>query len=65
MAIIVGVPRETAAGETRVALVPAVAGKYVALGAHLVVERGAGGVGWLAEVLLRSTSPEIGVPLTK
>jgi len=42
VAIIVGVPRETAAGETRVALVPAVAGKYVAVGAHLVVERGAG-----------------------
>jgi NAD(P) transhydrogenase subunit alpha len=38
----VGVPKETLAGETRVAIVPAVAEKYAALGAGVLVERGAG-----------------------
>ncbi len=42
MAVRIGVPRETATGETRVAVVPAVVEKYVALGAEVVVERGAG-----------------------
>ena len=42
MPVRVGGPKETAAGETRVAVVPAVAGKYAALGAGLVVERDAG-----------------------
>ena len=40
--IVVGVPRETQAGETRVALVPEIAVKYAAAGARIVVERGAG-----------------------
>jgi NAD(P) transhydrogenase subunit alpha len=38
----VGVPKETRTGETRVAIVPAVAEKYAALGAGVLVERGAG-----------------------
>ncbi len=42
MAVRIGVPRETATGETRVALVPAVAEKFAALGAEVLVERGAG-----------------------
>ena len=42
MAVRIGVPRETATGETRVALVPAVAEKYAALGAEVLVERSAG-----------------------
>jgi NAD(P) transhydrogenase subunit alpha len=42
MAVRIGVPRETAVGETRVALVPAVAEKYVALGAEVLVETRAG-----------------------
>jgi NAD(P) transhydrogenase subunit alpha len=42
MAVRIGVPRETATGETRVALVPAVAEKYAALGAEVLVERAAG-----------------------
>jgi NAD(P) transhydrogenase subunit alpha len=42
MAVRIGVPRETAAGETRVALVPAVAEKYAALGAEVLLERRAG-----------------------
>ena len=42
MAVSIGVPRETATGETRIALVPAVAEKYAALGAEVLVQRGAG-----------------------
>jgi NAD(P) transhydrogenase subunit alpha len=42
MAVRIGVPKETATGETRVALVPAVAEKYKALGAEVLVERRAG-----------------------
>ena len=42
MAVRIGVPRETATGETRIALVPAVAEKYAALGAEILVQRSAG-----------------------
>jgi thioredoxin-like negative regulator of GroEL len=42
MPITIGVVRETAAGERRVALVPEVAAKFAALGAKLVMEKGAG-----------------------
>src|SRR6478609_7576924 len=38
----IGVPRETAAGERRVALVPEVVGKLVPAGFEVVVQRGAG-----------------------
>jgi H+-translocating NAD(P) transhydrogenase subunit alpha len=41
MAITIGVLRETASGERRVALVPEVAKKYLALGAQIVMETGA------------------------
>ncbi len=42
MAVRIGVPKESATGETRVALVPAVAEKYKALGAEVLIERRAG-----------------------
>ena len=42
MAVRIGVPKETATGETRVALVPAVAEKYKALGADVLIESRAG-----------------------
>ena len=42
MAVRIGVPKETAVSETRVALVPAVAEKYAALGAEVLVETRAG-----------------------
>jgi len=42
MPMLIGVPRETAAGERRVAVVPEVAKKYVALGAELTIEAQAG-----------------------
>jgi NAD(P) transhydrogenase subunit alpha len=38
----IGVPRETAAGERRVALVPEIAGKLAGSGFEMLVERGAG-----------------------
>ena len=41
-AIVVGVPRETQPGESRVALVPEVAAKFAAAGAQVIIERGAG-----------------------
>jgi len=42
VSVSVGVAKETAAGETRVALVPAVAAKYAGLGASVLLERDAG-----------------------
>jgi len=42
MTLTLGVPKETLPGECRVALVPEVAAKFVAAGAQLVIERGAG-----------------------
>jgi H+-translocating NAD(P) transhydrogenase subunit alpha len=42
MPVVVGVLKESAANETRVALVPETAGKLKALGARVLVERGAG-----------------------
>ncbi|MGO8684881.1 MAG: NAD(P) transhydrogenase subunit alpha [Thermoleophilia bacterium] len=42
MALSVGVPKETMAGETRVALVPFVATKLAALGLDVLLEHGAG-----------------------
>jgi NAD(P) transhydrogenase subunit alpha len=42
MAVVVGVLKETAANETRVALVPEIAAKLKGLGARVLIERGAG-----------------------
>ena len=42
MAVVVGVLRETAAKETRVAVVPEIAAKLRAAGARVLIERGAG-----------------------
>jgi NAD(P) transhydrogenase subunit alpha len=49
MAVRIGVPRETATGEARVALVPAVAEKYAALGAEVLLQKGAGQLSHLAD----------------
>ena len=40
--MVVGVPKETAAGERRVALVPDIAGRLAKAGFDVLVERGAG-----------------------
>jgi NAD(P) transhydrogenase subunit alpha len=42
MPVVVGVLKETVASETRVAVVPEIAAKLAALGAKLLIERGAG-----------------------
>ena len=42
MSMRIGVPRETAAGEKRVATVPDVVAKLIKLGFSVAVERGAG-----------------------
>ncbi|MCL5022010.1 MAG: NAD(P) transhydrogenase subunit alpha [Nitrospirae bacterium] len=42
MALVIGVPKETAADENRVSVVPEVARKFKPLGAELCLERGAG-----------------------
>jgi NAD(P) transhydrogenase subunit alpha len=42
MSVLIGIPRESKAGERRVALVPDLAKKYTTLGAGLLVEGGAG-----------------------
>src|SRR5208337_2584922 len=42
MSLVIGVTRETAAGEKRVAVVPEVARKFKSLGADLCIEHGAG-----------------------
>jgi NAD(P) transhydrogenase subunit alpha len=42
MPVVIGVIREVAPNENRVALVPEVAGKFIALGAKVAMERGAG-----------------------
>jgi len=42
MAIILGVPKESTPGESRVALVPEVAAKFAAAGVQVVIEAGAG-----------------------
>ncbi|HEX4345861.1 MAG TPA: Re/Si-specific NAD(P)(+) transhydrogenase subunit alpha [Solirubrobacteraceae bacterium] len=50
----VGVPKETAAGESRVALVPEVIRKMAAKGFELVVEPGAGDAAMLSDALYES-----------
>jgi NAD(P) transhydrogenase subunit alpha len=42
MPVVIGVPRETASGERRVAVVPEVVKKFKALGVEFCIERGAG-----------------------
>src|SRR5688572_6024432 len=42
MPVSIGTLKETAANETRVALVPEIAGKFAALGAQVLMERSAG-----------------------
>ncbi len=42
MPVVIGVPAETVAGERRLAVVPEVVKKYIALGAEVVVQKGAG-----------------------
>jgi H+-translocating NAD(P) transhydrogenase subunit alpha len=58
----VGVPRETAAGERRVALVPDIAAKLVAAGIEIVIEPGAGEAASFADGAFREAGAELGDP---
>lgn len=55
----IGVPRETAAGEKRVATVPDVVGKLVKLGFSVAVEKGAGEAANLPDEAYREAGAEI------
>ncbi|MBV6416617.1 MAG: NAD(P) transhydrogenase subunit alpha part 1 [Steroidobacteraceae bacterium] len=53
MPVTIGVLRESAPQETRVSLVPEVAAKFAALGARVLIERGAGAAAQFPDVLYK------------
>ena len=59
MALQIGVPKETAAGEKRVATVPDVVGKLVKLGFTVAVESGAGDAANFADDTYRAAGAEV------
>ena len=59
MALLIGVPRETAAGEKRVATVPDVVAKLVKLGFRVAVESGAGDASNFADESYRAAGAEV------
>ena len=58
----VGVPRESAAGERRVALVPDVVKRLASKGVDVVVEAGAGEAALIPDALFTEASATIGDP---
>jgi NAD(P) transhydrogenase subunit alpha len=60
--IAVGVPRESAPGERRVALVPKVVGRLRAAGLDVVVEPGAGGGAMMSDWLYEEAGATLGDP---
>src|ERR1700741_5285394 len=56
----IGVPKETAAGEHRVALVPEVVGKLKAKGLDVVVQSGAGADALLSDAAFEQAGASIG-----
>jgi H+-translocating NAD(P) transhydrogenase subunit alpha len=58
----VGVPRETAPGERRVALVPEIVAKLTAAGIDVVVEAGAGEAASFSDEAFRESGTELGNP---
>jgi NAD(P) transhydrogenase subunit alpha len=59
---IVGVPRESGAGERRVALVPEVVKRLVGLGIEVVVEPGAGNAALIPDALFAAAGASVGDP---
>jgi NAD(P) transhydrogenase subunit alpha len=59
MSQVIGVPRETAAGEKRVATVPEVVGKLIKLGFKVVVQSGAGEAANFGDDAYRAAGAEI------
>ncbi len=60
MALTIGVPKETAAGERRVAIVPEVVRKLVTQGFEVVVEAGAGEAAYFTDDAFREAGARIG-----
>ena len=60
MALTIGVPRETADGERRVAVVPEVARKLVRAGFEVVVEAGAGEAAYFPDHAFLEDGAQIG-----
>ena len=59
MALLIGVPKETAAGEKRVATVPEVVEKLIKLGFKVAVESGAGDAANFSDDAYRAAGAEI------
>ena len=59
MALLIGIPKETAAGEKRVATVPDVVGKLVKLGFLVAVESGAGDASNFDDDAYRAAGAEV------
>ena len=59
MPLMIGIPRETAAGEKRVATVPDVVGKLIKLGFTVAVESGAGDAANFSDEAYRAAGAEI------
>jgi NAD(P) transhydrogenase subunit alpha len=59
MALVIGVPKETAAGEKRVATVPEVVEKLIKLGFKVAVESGAGDAANFADDTYRAAGAEV------
>jgi H+-translocating NAD(P) transhydrogenase subunit alpha len=60
MPLTIGVPRETAPGERRVALVPEIVGKLVKAGMQVVVEAGAGATAYASDAAYEAAGARIG-----
>ena len=59
MTLMIGIPRETAAGEKRVATVPDVVEKLIKLGFRVAVESGAGDAANFSDDVYRAAGAEI------
>ncbi len=59
MALVIGVPKETAAGEKRVATTPEVVEKLIKLGFSLAVESGAGDAANFSDDVYRAAGAEV------
>jgi len=59
VALRVGVGKETAAGERRVALVPDAVGRLREMGLHVLIESGAGEAAWHPDSAYREAGAEV------
>ncbi|HZF27002.1 MAG TPA: Re/Si-specific NAD(P)(+) transhydrogenase subunit alpha [Steroidobacteraceae bacterium] len=62
MPVVIGALKEVAPGESRVALVPEVAGKFAALGARVAIEHGAGAAAQFPDAAFKNTEFSASAP---